>query len=75
VRVGGPTAYDEDTFSSLKDTMLFPSAMRKHDPAWAAGPRGGKLDEQGMFRAENMRNELDHPPTGWLVMERHYTTQ
>jgi CO/xanthine dehydrogenase Mo-binding subunit len=75
VRVGGPTAYDEDTFSSLKDAMLFPSAMRKHEPTWAAGRQGGKLDEQGMFHAENMRNELDHPPADWLVMERNYTTQ
>jgi CO/xanthine dehydrogenase Mo-binding subunit len=75
VRVGGPTAYDEDTFSSLKDAMLFPSAMRKHEPTWAAGRQSGKLDEQGMFHAENMRNELDHPPADWLVMERNYTTQ
>jgi CO/xanthine dehydrogenase Mo-binding subunit len=75
VRVGGPTAYDEDTFSSLKDAMLFPSAMSKHEPTWATGRQGGKLDEQGMFHAENMRNELDHPPADWLVMERNYTTQ
>src|SRR3984885_9450919 len=58
VRVGGATAYDEDTFSSLKDTMLFPSAMRKHEPVWAAGRQDGKLDEQGMFHAQNMQGEL-----------------
>jgi CO/xanthine dehydrogenase Mo-binding subunit len=75
VRVGGVTPYDEDTFSSLKDAMLFPSMMRKHEPVWAAGNQSGKLDEQGMFHAENMRNELDHPPADWLVLERNYTTQ
>src|SRR5471030_1714616 len=75
VRVGGATAYDEDTFSSLKDTMLFPTAMRKHEPVWAAGRQDGKLDEQGMFHAQNMQGELDHPPTDWLVLERDYSTQ
>jgi len=75
VRVGGSTAYDDDTFSSLKDTMLFPSAMRKHEPVWAAGRQDGKLDEQGMFHAQSMQGELDHPPADWLVLERNYSTQ
>ncbi|WP_174363765.1 molybdopterin cofactor-binding domain-containing protein [uncultured Caballeronia sp.] len=75
VRVGGATPFDEDTFSSLKDTMLFPSAMRKHEPLWAAGNANGKLDQQGMFHAEKLRDELDHPPADWLVLDRHYTTQ
>ncbi len=75
VRVGGTTAYDEDTFSSLKDAMLFPSMMRKHEAVWAAGSQSGKLDERGMFHAENMRNQLDHPPADWLVLARNYTTQ
>jgi CO/xanthine dehydrogenase Mo-binding subunit len=75
VRVGGATPYDEDTFSSLKDAMLFPSAMRKHEPVWAAGNQNGKLDQQGMFHAESLQSELDHPPADWLVLERNYTTQ
>lgn len=75
VRVGGATAYDEDTFSSLKDTMLFPSSMRRHEPVWASGRQDGKLDEQGMFHAQTMQGELDHPPADWLVLERNYSTQ
>ena len=48
VRVGGATSHDDDTFSSLKDSMLFPSMMRKHQAVWAAGREDGKLDERGI---------------------------
>ncbi len=75
VRVGGATSRDEDTFSSLKDSMQFPSMMRKHQPVWTVGREGGKLDERGMFHAANISNELDHPPADWLVFEREYSTQ
>jgi CO/xanthine dehydrogenase Mo-binding subunit len=75
VRVGGATSHDDDTFSSLKDSMLFPSMMRKHQPVWAAGREDGKLDERGMFHAANISRELDHPPADWLVFEREYSTQ
>jgi len=75
VRVGGATPYDGDTFSSLKDSMLFPSMMRKHQPVWTEGQAGGKLDEQGMFHSEAIVRELDHPPANWLVLDRAYSTQ
>jgi CO/xanthine dehydrogenase Mo-binding subunit len=75
VRVGGATSHDDDTFSSLKDSMLFPSMMRKHQPVWAVGREDGKLDERGMFHAANISRELDHPPADWLVFEREYSTQ
>lgn len=75
VRVGGATAYDDDTFSSLKNSMLFPSSMRKHLPVWPAGEEHGKLDEQGMFHSAAMSAELDQPPANWLVLDRAYTTQ
>jgi CO/xanthine dehydrogenase Mo-binding subunit len=75
VRVGGATSRDDDTFSSLKDSMLFPSMMRKHEPVWTVGREGGKLDERGMFHAANISSELDHPPADWLVFEREYSTQ
>jgi CO/xanthine dehydrogenase Mo-binding subunit len=55
--------------------MLFPSSMRKHEPVWAAGNASGKLDQQGMSHAEKLRDELDHPPADWLVLDRNYTTQ
>ena len=75
VRVGGKTPCDDDTFSSLKDAPVFPSMMRKHQPVWPDGKEHGKLDEQGMFYAEQIQQELDHPSADWLVMEREYNTQ
>ena len=75
VRVGGATPYADDVFSSLKDAPIFPSMMRKHQPVWPDGQDHGKLDQQGMFYAEQIRNELAHPPGDWLVLDRNYTTQ
>ncbi|WP_261821560.1 xanthine dehydrogenase family protein molybdopterin-binding subunit [Pragia fontium] len=75
VRVGGTTSNDDDLFSSLKDSPIFPSAMKKHLPVWPEGQQGGKLDQQGMFYAQNIADELQTPPTDWLVMSRRYTTQ
>lgn len=75
VRVGGKTPYDDDVFSSLKDAPVFPSMMRKHQPVWPDGVEHGKLDEQGMFHAAQIQQNLDHPSADWLVMERQYNTQ
>lgn len=75
VRVGGATPADDDTFSSLKDMPVFPVGMRKHLPVWPEGREGGKLDQQGMFFAGEMADELKSPPEDWLVMSRRYTTQ
>ncbi|MDE1182569.1 molybdopterin cofactor-binding domain-containing protein [Paraburkholderia sp.] len=75
VRIGGKTPYDDDTFSSLKDAPIFPSMMRKREPVWPDGREHGKLDEQGMFHATAIDDALAHPPSGWLVMARDYSTQ
>ncbi|MBN3854089.1 xanthine dehydrogenase family protein molybdopterin-binding subunit [Paraburkholderia sp. Ac-20340] len=75
VRVGGKTAYDDDVYSSLKDAPIFPSMMRKHAPVWPDGNEHGKLDEQGMFHAGRIADELDHPSGDWLVFDREYNTQ
>lgn len=75
VRVGGETAFEDDKFSSLKDMPVFPVSMRKHLPVWPEGREGGKLDEQGMFYAGEMADELNSPPQDWLVMSRKFTTQ
>lgn len=75
VRVGGATPYADDVFSSLKDAPIFPSMMRKHQPVWPDGQDHGKLDEQGMFHAQQIQQELEHPPGDWLVMTRDYSTQ
>ncbi|AMO99479.1 tat (twin-arginine translocation) pathway signal sequence domain protein [Collimonas arenae] len=75
VRIGGATPFDDDVFSSLKDAPLFPSMMRKHQPVWPDGKDHGKLGEQGMYYAGQIKEQLDHPPADWLVMERDYNTQ
>ncbi|WP_179404955.1 xanthine dehydrogenase family protein molybdopterin-binding subunit [Burkholderia guangdongensis] len=75
VRVGGATPDDDDVYSSLKDAPIFPSMMRKHQPVWPDGNEHGKLDEQGMFHAAKIADELDHPDADWLVFDREYNTQ
>ncbi|MFM9433011.1 CO/xanthine dehydrogenase Mo-binding subunit [Janthinobacterium sp. CG_23.3] len=75
VRIGGASPADEDTFSSLKNAMVFPSMMRKQQPVWPDGVEHGKLGEQGMFYAKQIKDELDKPPANWLVLERDYSTQ
>ncbi|MGB9097133.1 xanthine dehydrogenase family protein molybdopterin-binding subunit [Erwinia sp.] len=75
VRVGGKDAFDDDRFSSLKDMPIFPVGMKKHLPVWPEGREGGKLDQEGMFYAASMADELTSPPEDWLVMSRRFTTQ
>ncbi|KQV84870.1 aldehyde oxidase [Massilia sp. Root351] len=75
VRVGGATSHDDDKFSSLGQAPVFPSMMRKQQPVWPDGIEHGKLGEQGMFYANQIKAELDSPPADWLVLERDYQTQ
>ncbi|MQR01790.1 xanthine dehydrogenase family protein molybdopterin-binding subunit [Glaciimonas soli] len=75
VRVGGATAFDDDVYSSLKDAPIFPSMMRKHQPVWPDGKEHGKLDQQGMFYAEAIAQDLNKPSADWLVLDREYNTQ
>jgi CO/xanthine dehydrogenase Mo-binding subunit len=74
VRVGGVTPYDDDRFSSLKDTVLFPS-FRKREVVWPQAVHGGDLSEVGMAHAQAIAEELDHPPEDWLVLRREYFSQ
>lgn len=75
VRVGGEQPFDDDRFSSLKDTPIFPVSMKKHLPVWPEGREGGKLDQEGMRYAGMIADEMANPPADWLVMSRRYTTQ
>lgn len=75
VRVGGDQPFDDDRFSSLKDTPIFPVSMKKHLPVWPEGREGGKLDQEGMRYAGLIADEMANPPADWLVMSRRYTTQ
>ncbi|MDM0045727.1 molybdopterin-dependent oxidoreductase [Variovorax dokdonensis] len=74
VRVGGATPFDDDTFSTLKDTVLFPS-FRKREVVWPQALNGGKLDEQGMAHAAAIAQELEKPGDDVLVLARDYFSQ
>ncbi|MFW2732209.1 hypothetical protein ACN6Q6_19790, partial [Acinetobacter baumannii] len=71
----GDQPFDDDRFSSLKDTPIFPVSMKKHLPVWPEGREGGKLDQEGMRYTGMIADELANPPADWLVMSRRYTTQ
>jgi len=75
VRVGGATPFDDDAYSSLKDTPLFPSGHRKQIPQWPRPDLGGALDSRGMAHAEAIRESLDSPAAERLVLEREYFSQ
>lgn len=74
VRVGGATPFDRDTFSSLKDSMLFP-LIHNRKPAWGEGKVSGDLTEQGLYHAEQMQQQLQSPPDDWLVFDERFKTQ
>ncbi|RDZ29435.1 xanthine dehydrogenase family protein molybdopterin-binding subunit [Lysobacter silvisoli] len=75
VRVGGATPFDDDAYSSLKDTPLFPSGYRKNQPQWPAADAAGGLDAQGMAHAAAITAALDAPGDGKLVLQREYFSQ
>jgi CO/xanthine dehydrogenase Mo-binding subunit len=75
VRVGGTTPFDDDVYSTLKDTVIFPGGYRKQLPQWPAALAGGKLGETGMAHAQAMARDLDAPPADWLVLARDYASQ
>jgi CO/xanthine dehydrogenase Mo-binding subunit len=75
VRVGGQGPFDDDVFSSLKDAPVFPSLMRKQEPVWPDGKDHGKLGEEGMYHAAEIRKRLAQPPAEWLVLDRVYNSQ
>ncbi len=76
VRVGGADPYaDDDVYSSLKDTPLFPAGFRKQTPLWPATDAGGALDAQGMAHAEAIAQALAAPGADELVLAREYFSQ
>ncbi|MDF9756435.1 xanthine dehydrogenase family protein molybdopterin-binding subunit [Pseudomonas hunanensis] len=74
VRVAGKTPFDEDEYSSLKNTMLFPTILARK-PVWTAEPKQhGTLTEQGMFYAQRIDEQLKQPPEDWLLFDERYKT-
>jgi CO/xanthine dehydrogenase Mo-binding subunit len=75
VRVGGATPFDDDAYSSLKDTPLFPLSFSKQRPQWPqANPQGG-LDAQGAAFADEITAAFEAPADGKLVLQREYFSQ
>jgi CO/xanthine dehydrogenase Mo-binding subunit len=74
VRVGGVTPFDDDRFSTLKDTVLFPS-FKKRQAIWPEALLSGKLNETGMAHAKAIGEELEKPNADWLVLSRDYFSQ
>jgi CO/xanthine dehydrogenase Mo-binding subunit len=74
VRVGGPTPYDDDVFSCLKQGPVSAS-YDKHEPVWPKAARDGDIGAQGMYHANSIADELAHPPAEWLVLTHDYATQ
>ncbi|WP_218510031.1 xanthine dehydrogenase family protein molybdopterin-binding subunit [Variovorax sp. dw_308] len=74
IRVGGRTAFDDDSFSTLKDTVLFPS-FKKRQANWPEALMDGKVNEQGMAHARAIADELDKPGEDLLVVSREYFSQ
>lgn len=74
VRVGGATPYDDDRFSTLKDSVIFPS-FKKRQAIWPEALMSGKLSEVGMAYARAIGDELAQPSADWLVLSRDYFSQ
>jgi len=75
VRIGGEDPYAEDVFSSLKDMPIFPAGLRKRLPVWPEGREGGKLDEEGMFHAQQLDSAIKNPSNEIEVLSGEYFSQ
>ena len=75
VRIGGKTAFDEDVFSSTRQSPLSPTGYDRHEPVWPQPALDGDTGGQGMYHAKAIDEELTRPPADWLVLTRDYATQ
>jgi CO/xanthine dehydrogenase Mo-binding subunit len=74
IRVGGATPFDDDQFSTLKDTVVFPS-FKKRQANWPEALLGGQLDQQGMAHAQAIAEAFDKAGDDTLVIEREFFSQ
>jgi CO/xanthine dehydrogenase Mo-binding subunit len=74
MRVGGPTPYDDDVFSCLKQGPVSPRYVQ-HEPVWPEPAQEGDVGAQGMYYAKSIDEELARSPSDWLVLTRDYATQ
>lgn len=75
VRIGQSDPYAPDIYSSLKDVTISPASFKKRLPVWPEGKEGGKLDQEGMYYAEQLATEIKNPPEDWVVFDRMFYSQ
>lgn len=75
VRIGQSDPYAPDIYSSMKDTGISPIAFKQHTPIWPEGEEGGKLDQEGMYYADQLAKEMKNPPEDWVVFDRMFYSQ
>ncbi|WP_039949941.1 xanthine dehydrogenase family protein molybdopterin-binding subunit [Wohlfahrtiimonas chitiniclastica] len=75
VRIGAADPYAPDVYSSMKDGSIDPTSFKKHMPIWPTGKDIGKLDQEGMYYADQLATEMANPPEDWLVLERTFSSQ
>lgn len=75
VRIGADDPFAPDIYSSLKDSPINPVMLKKQLPVWPLGKENGNLDEQGIYYANQLANEINNPPEDWLVLEREFHSQ
>lgn len=72
VRVGGATPYDDDQFSSLKNSPLFPGEKKTpRVPHPVVKETGG----DGIDYGDRIAAELASPPADWVILKRDYVSQ
>jgi len=77
-RLGGPTPYDDDIYSSLKDTVIFPASVNKGVAEWpppSASLSGQALDQRGMWHASEMERRWQNPLPEWETLSGQYYSQ
>lgn len=75
VRIGAENPYDEDVYSSLKDAPINPLMLKKRLPVWPEGSEHGKLDEEGMYYADQLAQSFENPSNDHLILEREFYSQ
>lgn len=75
VRVGAENPFEPDIYSAMEYSTVEPLGYKKFTPYWPKGKKGGNLEQEGIFLADNLANEMKNPPEDWLVLDREFFSQ
>lgn len=75
VRIGDANPHAPDIYSSMKDDSIAPLLLKRHLPIWPEGKEHGTLDQEGIYYADQLAQEMDNPPEDWLVLDREFHSQ